>query len=1298
MGQCSDREAADELKSRAQRAEERSKKLEAALSALKIDLDQREGGDARPKLLTKRSLVSQQSGTLETSVLKMKEEGFKNNQLLSAKDKQIEQLKEKAMFHAKQLQAIEDRAEELEDELESLKNTKQFSEHLEAENQKLRGSQELTEQELQDALDKSTNFKKQASELGHRVQDLKASAQIVVMAIRPLQQAIRDGDAESLKREIDGMRPYVETEEIAKQHYLEFSDVIGPFFSDAESKLKIWQDILNTIHLVIKQTQSQSDMINRRQAKRLFVAIREGSITGLVLEHSDSDASAQVVKAFMDFWVQEGGVGNSLQTQLVQRVVGCRNFRDFDFTDMSCCLSYVDKEEVEENNFFIDRARTLCEEHPLHELRRALSSLETILFFLRFLNLEDLALTYQKYRSTQNAWLTKYLAVAESQYCPGKELVDTTGRNPHDENDVKELLAQLKASGGKGGQTMDALRTIFSWWAEIMQDKFNLLVLPHHTQIVCMLICLEFVKNGGKSLPGAGAVIAEMGTGEGKSAVIAVMALYCAAWLKMKVHVVVDDEHLVERDFRTYQDLFNMFRGENGEGVTANLCVSASRKESKFKSDDSVTAQVPDDADIVYCEAKHIQSFYTRNAKIGGKHFADIYNNRMLILDEVDALVIDESPNVPFVYESEDLSLFATQVAEAIASHKEMTQIEAMAKSGAQKKVFRSMWAAAQTASKWKLHQDFELDMNSNRYFRVQGGRVCESAWSLALEYKNFADHFSDKIVYNERLFVLSRPRAFRTYGRIVGLSGSVGNDMERDYLKKIYKAEFFKVPAFLHTCRNSPYYTAVQKEVIIEENEHLQWQSTCDKAFEYREKVPVLIIAPSRQKANLLSAELQAMANAKGLRAKDVVRSLSRDTFESFPEQYKENLFQCTQPMDKGSAKKFRITVTDPRGGRGTDYHVTDPDADRNGGLLLIIQEVPKQARDWAQYLGRTARQDRHGQWMAVLNRQAYAEEQRISQKNLQPEDAVQTILGWGNQETQSKVAEIHEQYHRGLRLNELSEEIAKRHLLTKDKNREIMVHLCNDFSRMSIQQIDELAAQIEGLNPRSIKTEAEEVGPDKNAPRGDLRKGALAGAPRSIIILIDRSASMMSRDCGGKTRFDVCKNSIMRVFNNNVEDHDYIGLYTFESEVRESFPLTKKGPNRDRLANLIENLPPPDGLTRFYDGVLHCMNQLRESPAETRYLIALTDGDDNMSTNQPNGEMVSAMVRNGVPGLNLICITVGTKIKQKMVEIMNYWILSVQGSGQLAMYIPADRPDQLESCFEKVAEAIDADGEIET
>eukprot|EP00965_Chrysotila_dentata_P135702 4486195-Pleurochrysis_carterae.AAC.4 len=59
---------------------------------------------------------------------------------------------------------------------------------------------------------------------------------------------------------------------------------------------------------------------------------------------------------------------------------------------------------------------------------------------------------------------------------------------------------------------------------------------------------------------------------------------------------------------------------------------------------------------------------------------------------------------------------------------------------------------------------------------------------------------------------------------------------------------------------------------------------------------------------------------------------------------------------------------VTDMFGGRGHDFDCMDEGANAAGGMLVIATSIPD-AREWTQWKGRTARQDRPGQFLVLLS-----------------------------------------------------------------------------------------------------------------------------------------------------------------------------------------------------------------------------------------------------------------------------------------------------------------------------------------
>eukprot|EP00434_Breviolum_minutum_P010957 symbB.v1.2.009663.t1/scaffold593.1/size185935/14 len=97
--------------------------------------------------------------------------------------------------------------------------------------------------------------------------------------------------------------------------------------------------------------------------------------------------------------------------------------------------------------------------------------------------------------------------------------------------------------------------------------------------VVCLLAFQRFLEAPDPTAQ-IRALIAQVGTGEGKSMIVAALAIYVVVALKKKVHVVVDDETLLDRDFAAFRRLFEAFSVvENGKRrpLTAMLCVSEER-------------------------------------------------------------------------------------------------------------------------------------------------------------------------------------------------------------------------------------------------------------------------------------------------------------------------------------------------------------------------------------------------------------------------------------------------------------------------------------------------------------------------------------------------------------------------------------------------------------------------------------------------------------------------------------------------------------------------------------------------
>jgi hypothetical protein len=748
--------------------------------------------------------------------------------------------------------------------------------------------------------------------------------------------------------------------------------------------------------------------------------------------------------------------------------------------------------------------------------------------------------------------------------------------------------------------------------------------------------------------------------------------------------------------------------------ISAMLCV---REERLAKEKDPCLAQrIDPDVDICYCEAKHVQSFYAGIARGENADF-DGYEGRVLILDEVDALVIDEEPNEAFVYPNKDLSEMATDVADALKRGTPVDEVIINRSHPAAARVVREMTSEWEVGRSMKTGEDFVYAKEVGKYCKVRGGRANLKEWNLALECRNFQDGHSRKIFYQERLFVMSRPRVFRKYYRILGLSGSIGSEAERKFLQETYRAVFFEVPPFLKTCKGSPFHTAApaklgsqHQAVYVESTPDAQLQRLAEVALEARNNVPVLVIAKDRSTAEAIVGSLRLMARSRGLgsASDDVVRSLSRTLYEQDPEQWKENLNKATLPLgaeggiNRGSGS-WRITVTDPRGGRGTDYRVDDKDVDSRGGLLLIPMIVPTSQRDWIQFLGRTARQDRKGQFCAVLcgtDYQALSAKYKTALTGGQDLKAVETILSWGDREVTERIQGSAALYNCGVRVNELCEEIFghRADLLQDNEIREMIVSSCQSFRYMSVGEINEAFGRIPGLEVGRVLTEACDLGRAIEPPVGQAVQGKGGGqsSAKTVLFCLDWSASMLSQDTGTRlTRFETCIRSVRAILKAQVLGRDNVGVVGFGTDVKVVLAPTLKS----EAANLDKKIgalsPSTAGGTCFYDAVVESLQLMNTAdPRCPRWLVCLTDGDDlGSKAGNSCGQLVTKMLDTGdVKNLNMVMITVG-KLAAKNLQVIDGWVEQVKNTGGFGEHVSAQDASKIEMAFEVVAECLAAD-----
>jgi len=166
-------------------------------------------------------------------------------------------------------------------------------------------------------------------------------------------------------------------------------------------------------------------------------------------------------------------------------------------------------------------------------------------------------------------------------------------------------------------------------------------------------------------------------------------------------------------------------------------------------------------------------------------------------------------------------------------------------------------------------------------------------------------------------------------------------------------------------------------------------------------------------------------------MQSSDVVQLfLERDpvTLEKMP--WVEIIEKATALVSPDS-KIRRITVTDGFGGRGHDFAVYDEHVDVCGGLAVIVTDIPASERDWVQWLGRTARSDRRGQYAIIICQEdepvsSYAELRTHlipNKSNFYHANLLRKLLDIQDKKTNGRIDGLRGAIERGQLANELCE-----------------------------------------------------------------------------------------------------------------------------------------------------------------------------------------------------------------------------------------------------------------------------------
>jgi len=210
-----------------------------------------------------------------------------------------------------------------------------------------------------------------------------------------------------------------------------------------------------------------------------------------------------------------------------------------------------------------------------------------------------------------------------------------------------ELVSQSKHRQSRALKPdMQLLTEVTTKWMELMVEKKYPPLTPHHTQAFTVMMMAKFFErhlgdNRVKSKLKLKAFIAQLATGEGKSIVIAMLAIFMVKLHGCRVHVLENNAGLLQRDYKQNQPFYDKFGIKSGVDLN------------------------DPDAKIIYCLKDGINRRFLRKL-VEGKLDEEL-GSTVLIVDEVDDLIVNERPNAHYVKKDSERSSIMVKSYEALA-------------------------------------------------------------------------------------------------------------------------------------------------------------------------------------------------------------------------------------------------------------------------------------------------------------------------------------------------------------------------------------------------------------------------------------------------------------------------------------------------------------------------------------------------------------------------------------------------------------------------------------------------------
>lgn len=468
-------------------------------------------------------------------------------------------------------------------------------------------------------------------------------------------------------------------------------------------------------------------------------------------------------------------------------------------------------------------------------------------------------------------------------------------------------------------------------------------ITPNETQLFALLAFIH------APAPDKKGVMGQIKTGEGKSIIIAMLAV----WYAMNGHVidiVTSSDPLASRDCDRFQKLFQ------GLGFTSAFIDNDTMKTDTFQ------------ASILYGTNSAFEFAYLREGLNPEMPLRGARPFDIVIVDEADNLFIDAACHSARISHpsDEDVSwVFPTLVAYVMANPNPMSRnIPALRIALQQKNPEHGDAITALSEDKlvtWMQSAQIACYVRKERKdyivrevvkkgklerlitivdFKITGNSSKGSQWQDGIHQCLQAKHGCRITPLADTAAAMTHHGFFTKYKMMIGLTGTIGDQFEREEIERTYQLTTFDVPPHLPSL-------FVKEAPLLELTSH--------HAALHRE---IQRIAVTRRPMLFLFETISAARDFSDYLASQHIKHLVLDKMQSESDAY---VLSKAGELDS-------VLIATNIAGRGTDIILSEA-SQKAGGLHVVFTFFPTYFRVEQQGFGRAARQGQPGSGRMILN-----------------------------------------------------------------------------------------------------------------------------------------------------------------------------------------------------------------------------------------------------------------------------------------------------------------------------------------